>query len=126
MSAVTSFLSESVVESLRGAYKLRKSYQLLHKLFDMIVAVDGHPNRTDTTNSTTKVVATPEEISEKSVDSDDEFVDARDDITNLANANTLPKAMSDMSLSNGTSRSEPIPKLDIETSEILEDRPTSA
>jgi len=126
MSAVTSFLSESVVESLRGAYKLRKSYQLLHKLFDMIVAVEGHPNHADATNSTTKVVATPEEMSEKSMDSDDEFVDATDDITNLANPNPLPKAMSDMSLSNGTSRSEPIPRLDIETDVFLEDRPTSA
>src|SRR5271170_5178660 len=126
MSAVTSFLSESVVESLRGAYKLRKSYQLLHKLFDMIVAVDGHLNHADTTNSTTKVVTTPEELSEKSVDSDDEFVDATDDIADLANANTLPKSMSDMSLSNGTSRSEPIPKLEIMTEDFIDDRPTSA
>jgi len=126
MSAVTSFLSESVVESLRGAYKLRKSYQLLHKLFDMIVAVDGHPNQTDTTNSTTKVVATPEEMSQTSEDNDDEFVDATDDITNLANPNTLPNVMRDMSLSNGTSRSEPIPKLDIKTEDFLDDRPTSA
>jgi Iml2/Tetratricopeptide repeat protein 39 len=44
MSAMVSFLSESVIESLRGAYKLRKSYQLLHKLYDMIVAVDGNCN----------------------------------------------------------------------------------
>jgi len=127
MSAVTSFLSESVVESLRGAYKLRKSYQLLHKLFDMIVAVDGHPpNHTDTTNTTTKVVATPEEMSETSEDSDDDFVDATDDIADLANPNTLPKSMSDMALSNGTSRSEPIPKLDITADDFIDGRPSSA
>ena len=42
MSAVVSFLNESVVESLKGAYKLRKSYQLLYKLFDMIVDVDAN------------------------------------------------------------------------------------
>lgn len=41
MSAIVSFMNESVVESLKGAYKLRKSYQLLHKLFDMIVDVDS-------------------------------------------------------------------------------------
>ena len=127
MSAVTSFLSESVVESLRGAYKLRKSYQLLHKLFDMIVAVDGHPaNHDDTTNTTTKVVTTPEELSEPSEDSDEEFVDATDDIADLASPNTLPKSMSDMSLSNGNSRSEPIPKLEISTGDFIDDRPTSA
>ena len=126
MSAVTSFLSESVVESLRGAYKLRKSYQLLHKLFDMIVAVDGHPsNHTARTNNTTKVIETRGVMSETSEDSDDQFVDATGDITELANTDRLPKAMSDMSLSNGTSRLEPILKLDLQTGDFLDDRPTS-
>ena len=73
MSAVVSFLSESVVESLRGAYKLRKSYQLLHKLYDIIVAVDG-------INGTAKIASSMNDISENS---DDDFVDATDDMKDL-------------------------------------------
>src|SRR5271167_4119635 len=41
MSAIVSFLNESVIETLKGAYNIRKSYQLLHKLSDMIVLVES-------------------------------------------------------------------------------------
>lgn len=119
MSAVVSFLNESVVESLKGAYKLRKAYQLLHKLFDMIVDVDGNaPPFLESDNGTTKV-ASPEQLSEE--DSDEEFVDATDDISEVLTP--LPKAMDNMNLSNGTSRSEPI-LVPIQT-DLIDDRPTS-
>ena len=96
MSAVTSFLSESVVESLKGAYKLRKSYQLYHRIFDMIIATDG----TKTIDSTedTKIPALEEKLLE---DSDDELADAVDD-TNPA---ALSKSIERMNISNGTTRS---------------------
>ena len=100
MSAVVSFLSESVVESLRGAYKLRKSYQLLHKLYDMILEVDGIDS-----NGTTKV-ATPHYDSPE--DSDDDFVDASDDLKDLATPTQLSQSVEAMSLSEGETKSEQI------------------
>lgn len=98
MSAVVSFLSESVVESLRGAYKLRKSYQLLHKLYDMIVAVDG-------INGTTKIVSSMNDITE---DSDDDFVDATDDMKDLATPVQLTQSVQAMTLTDGETQSEQI------------------
>lgn len=91
MSAVISFLSESVVESLKGAYKLRRSFQLLHKVYDMIVSVEGS-NQTQISNGTTKVgsllgrVWSPEKLSG---DSDEEFVDACNDVDNFAGTAAL-------------------------------------
>ena len=41
MSSLVAFVSESVVESVKGAYRLRKAYQILHKMFDMIVRVEA-------------------------------------------------------------------------------------
>src|SRR5271169_877206 len=64
MSAVVSFLNESVVESLRGAYKLRRAYQLLHKLYDMIVAVERNRENERTANG------------DDSSEGTDDFVDA--------------------------------------------------
>lgn len=110
MSAVVMFLNESVVDSLKGAYRLRKAYQLLHKLFDMIVDVDGIPTPpthfTDEGEGITKV-ASPDQLS----DADgDEFVDASDDVANLSEPITLPEALEKLEISNGTTKSEPIPE----------------
>ena len=109
MSAVVMFLNESVVDSLKGAYRLRKAYQLLHKLFDMIVDVDGIPPPPPTTHideGTTKV-ASPEELSDAESDL---FVDAADDLTDLADPLALPEALEKLSIANGMTRSEPIPQ----------------
>jgi hypothetical protein len=119
MSAVVSFLNESVVESLKGAYKLRKSYQLLHKLFDMIVDVDGTTPPPLESNEGTTEISSPEKSSEE--DSDEEFVDAADDISELT---PLSNEMDNMNISNGTSESEPI-AFPVQT-DLIDDRPTSS
>jgi hypothetical protein len=100
MSAVVSFLSESVVESLRGAYKLRKAYQLLHKLYDMIVVVDG------TFSNGTTVVAPPTDNSSQS--SDDDFVDASDDLRDLASPAQLTQSLKTMALSQSDTQSDQV------------------
>ena len=98
MSAVVSFVSESVVDSLKGAYKLRKSYQLLHKMFDMISLKDGYQS--------------PSQENEKEVDDEesgsDEFVDASDTPAALASPTELASQVESMKLSNGKTHSEPI------------------
>jgi Protein of unknown function (DUF3808) len=84
MSAIVSFLSESVVESLKGAYKLRKSYQLLHKMFDMIVSVEGAAQVDSSAAPTTRSTSSsPVDLSE---DSEDEFVDATDNMADLVDS----------------------------------------
>ena len=98
MSAVVSFLSESVVESLRGAYKLRKAYQLLHKLYDMIVAVDGTLSNGTTTNA--------HPMDKASDDSDDDFVDASDDLKDLASPTQLTESIKIMAQSEGDTKSD--------------------
>lgn len=114
MSAVVSFLSESVVESLRGAYKLRKAYQLLHKLYDMIVDVDSLQNGfTDTSpvSSPLPIVDSPQSLSVESLPSsgsDDDFIDATDDLSELATPAQLSQTINAMNL-EPQSRSEPIP-----------------
>jgi hypothetical protein len=124
MSAVVSFLNESVVESLKGAYKLRKSYQLLHKMFDMIVDVDGtepvdpngstHPDKPQFT------------VSDNSSDSDsDDFVDATDDIADLANPITLPESLETMTIADGETHSEQA-SLHVRTDDVLDTRPSSS
>jgi len=125
MSAVVLFLSESVVESLKGAYKLRKSYQLLHKLFDMIVAVEeaGH---VDFSNEIIRVasppVASPTQISE---DADDVFIDATEDMHSLASPASLSHSIEDMPISNGNSHSLPA-RLRVKTSQLLDTSSTSS
>jgi Protein of unknown function (DUF3808) len=102
MSAVVSFLSESVVESLRGAYKLRKSYQLLHKLFDMIVAIEGTGPQGSSTLDTN--VMTPDDSSD--ISDDDEFVDAKDDLSGIAILpESVQESMEAVYISNGQTES---------------------
>jgi hypothetical protein len=119
MSAVVSFLNESVVESLKGAYKLRKSYQLFHKLFDMIVDVDG-TSPVDSTNGTTKS-ATPDSISETS---EDDFVDATDNVADLATPTALSRSIEAITLTDPT-QSDPF-SLNLQDTDVLEARPTSS
>ena len=94
MSAVVSFLSESVVESLRGAYKLRKAYQLLHKMYDMIVEVDG--TRSDSTKVDTE---------NDGSDGSEEFVDAAEEVDSSV---TLSRSIRTLELSQGETRAESI------------------
>jgi hypothetical protein len=103
------FLNESVVDSLKGAYRLRKAYQLLHKLFDMIVDVDGTTSPAHSTHfdeGLTKV-ASPDQLSDASSDL---FVDASDDLGTIADPIALPDALDNLEILNGTTRSEPIPE----------------
>ena len=114
MSAIVSFLNESVVESLKGAYKLRKAYQLLQKLYDMIVEVDGKALM-DSNQGTNQTAASQEELSD---DSDDDFVDATNDFVDLV------KPTADlMDSSKISTRSEAIT---LNTTEILDTRPSSS
>ena len=116
------FLNESVVDSLKGAYKLRKAYQLLHKLFDMIVEVDGVPTPPSSTpfdEGATKA-ATPEPLSD--ADSDDSFVDASDDLAVIAEPIVLHKVAEKLDVSNGHARYEQTP----EPVEMLRPRPQSS
>jgi Protein of unknown function (DUF3808) len=123
MSAVVSFLSESVVESLKGAYKLRKAYQLLHKMFDMIVDVDGKApvdsNRTAT--PTTYPVdgvthASPERTPEDS--DEDDFVDATDNPEDFDNPMSLPESLEILTLSEET--------IDTQVTDLFSGRPSSS
>jgi Protein of unknown function (DUF3808) len=109
MSAVVMFLNESVVDSLKGAYRLRKAYQLLHKLFDMIVDVDGTTSPAHSTHFDEGVtkVASPDQLSDASSDL---FVDASDDPATIEDPISLPDALDNLEISNGTTRSEPIPE----------------
>src|SRR5436190_13392244 len=111
MSAIVSFLNESVVESLKGAYKLRKAYQLLQKLYDMIVDVDGKALM-DSKEGTNQTAASLEDLSH---DSDDDFVDATEDFVDLVNPTA--DLIDNSKISNGTTRSEPI---SLSTTEILD------
>ena len=129
MSAVVSFLNESVVESLKGAYKLRKSYQLLHKMFDMIVEVDGSA-QADSTSYPDKSTSTSDKagftLSDSSSDSDsDDFVDATDDISDLANPATLPESLESMTIADGEIHSEQA-SIHVQTDDVLDARPTSS
>jgi hypothetical protein len=121
MSAVVSFLNESVVESLRGAYKLRKAYQLLHKMFDMIVDVDG-TSPVNPTNGTTPSDTVSEEIS---ADSDDDFVDATDDVDNLATPTSLSQSLEAMTVAKGETHSEEV-SLHMQDVDVLDARPSSS
>ena len=104
MSAVVSFMNESVVESLRGAYKLRKSYQLLHKLFDMIVAADRVVSQESSTQQTKVVMPEDSDNSD-----DDEFVDATDDITEISLLpESIQESMEATYISNGQTHTESI------------------
>jgi hypothetical protein len=121
MSGVVMFLNESILDSLKGTYRLRKAYQILYGLFDMIVDVDGMPTDPHSTHieeDTTKV-ATPEEISDADSDL---FVDASNDLASAANPIALPEALEKMEILNGTTRSEPIP----EPVDMLTPRPNSS
>jgi len=122
MSAVVMFLNESIVDSLKGAYRLRKAYQLLHKLFDMIVEIDGVPTPPCTTpfDEGTTNAATPEELLDP--DSDDSFVDASDDFAVITQPLALPKAVEKLDISNGNARYEQTP----EPIEMLRPRPQSS
>lgn len=123
MSAVVSFLSESVVESLKGAYKLRKCYQLLHKMFDMIVDVEGTaPMDTNGTGKAPNSIAnggivespqTPPDDSDE-----DEFVDATDDLEDLVNPTSLPESLETLSLSEET--------LHTQATDLFNGRPSSS
>ena len=119
MSAIVSFLNESVIESFKGAYKLRKSYQLLHKLFDMIVLVES-TTPVDSNEGTTQVVASPRESSE---DSEDDFVDATDDFAD--SVDPTAKATDGMKISDRASQSESIP-LTARTTDLSDTRPSSS
>jgi hypothetical protein len=132
MSAVVSFLNESVVESLKGAYKLRKSYQLLHKMFDMIVEVDGTApvdsmgTATDPEKSTSTSEKPGFSLGDSSSDSDsDDFVDATDDISELANPITLPESLESMTIADGETHSEHA-SIHVRTDDVLDTRPTSS
>jgi hypothetical protein len=121
MSAVVSFLSESVVESLKGAYKLRKCYQLLHKMFDMIVDVDGTVpadsnsiGAASNTFANGEIVASPQTTPEDS--DEDDFVDAMDDPEELANPATLPESLESLSLTDNA--------LNTQATDLLNGRPS--
>jgi Protein of unknown function (DUF3808) len=79
MSSVVSFVSESVVESLKGAYKLRKAYQLLSSMFDMIERLGSVARVRDATR-VSKELSSETDTSEGS---DEEYVDATDDVDDL-------------------------------------------
>ena len=123
MSAVVSFLSESVVESLKGAYKLRKCYQLLHKMFDMIVDVDGTApiDSNGTTAPTNDAVnggalASPQSTPEDS--DEDDFVDATDNPEAFANSKTSTESLETLTVSEDT--------IDTQATDLLNGRPSSS
>jgi hypothetical protein len=121
MSAVVSFLSESVVESLKGAYKLRKAYQLLHKMFDMIVDVDGKAP-VDSNHTATLATypvdgvthASPESTPEDS--DEDDFVDATDNPEDFDTS--LPESLETLTLSEET--------IDTQVTDLFSGRPSSS
>lgn len=122
MSAMMSFVSESVVESLKGAYKLRKCYQLLHKMFDMIVDVDGKAplDSSGTTTPTTHTVDGVTHVSPQSTpeDSDeDDFVDATDNPKDYT-PTTLQESLETLTVSEGT--------IDNQVTDLFSGRPSSS
>jgi Protein of unknown function (DUF3808) len=121
MSAVVSFLNESVVESLRGAYKLRKAYQLLHKMFDMIVDVDGISS-VSPMNGATPSDTISEDVS---ADSDNDFVDATDDVDELATPTSLSQSLEAMTVADVESHSEEV-SLHMQDADVLDARPSSS